>query len=74
MEKRKSRNKKKTCLIVATDFNYNDKRFLKKNYDILSLEINHQLFLKNLGIPFITIEQLYNYQHKINYSSNLIYL
>ncbi len=52
--------KKKTLLIISTSFNYNDSRFSNDDYDILSIPISHQYFLKNKKIKFFTLEKFYN--------------
>ena len=60
--------KKKSLLIISTLFNYDDKRYQDKNYDILTLTINHHYYLKNNGINHLTIESFYDdaYQEKLS--------
>ena len=60
--------KKKSLLIISTSFNYNDKRYLYNDYDILTLTINHHYYLKSKDINHLTIESFYDdlYQEKLN--------
>ena len=52
--------KKKTLLIVSTSFNYYDKRFESKQYDVLTISISHQYFLKSKNINYTTLENYYD--------------
>ena len=55
---------KKKLLIVSTSFNYFDKRFNDNQFDVLSISISHQFYLKNKNINYLTLENYFDNEHE----------